>query len=300
MRFLAKQFVEFIRRKKSYRQARLIHHSGQEIVRVEHEKDSDRILRRLSDLPKKLPDNHPYVKDTLELDEGDVYLSKINLNMENGIKQSDFPVVRAATPVFIEPGKPFGLIVINMDFADLSKFVTSSKENSVVYLTNDEGEFLMHPTDEIAFSFERKIDYRIDDLYEELENFRLSTSRLNEPFKNLLPAPAVYIEPPQNRKKLKSIGKVVESLLEEHHDWKPAFKGDAESQVEQVLVGVPASQVREIEARIRDEVGEGYTVHVLPQDGFRGPTHIYCQKIQFDDRDKSRFICLVFVVPETE
>ena len=304
---LAKQFEEFIDRKDSYRQARLIHHSGQEIVRVEHDKDSDKILRKISGLTIKPPADHPYVRDTLGLNEREVYLSEINLNVENGIKQSDFPVIRAATPVFTESGERFGLVVINMRFAALSRIVASSKEDGLsskqeglVYLTNDKGEFLMHPDEAISFCFERDLDYQVDDLFPKLATFLRVLDREHESLQFQKPTPAVYIEPPKNINERKPILNVIKSLLDDHREWTPAYNGDPDSCIEQVLIGAPADSAGEIEKRIRDKVGPGYTVHVLPQEGSRRTNHVYCRKVKFDDRVKTRFLCLVFVVPEKE
>lgn len=84
---------------------------GREIVRVNRTANGIDIVAD-ADLQRK--GNRPYFLDTIRLPVGEVYLSEVNANVENGIVERPFrPMVRAATPIYGPSGKVFGAIVVN-------------------------------------------------------------------------------------------------------------------------------------------------------------------------------------------
>ena len=111
-----KIFIAILKSKPSYQQIRFLNHKGQELIDVHHESKSDEFhihsKERLQDKSKSA-----YVKDTIKLAVGSVYLSEINLNREHGeVSKPHTEVLRSATPVYDEQtGKIAGLVVVNVE-----------------------------------------------------------------------------------------------------------------------------------------------------------------------------------------
>lgn len=97
-----------------------------------------------------------YFQATLGLHQGEVYLSDFNLNQEQGV--IEWPpkhTLRAATPVFTSSGEVFGIVIINMAVTELLKSATQGLPQGVqTYITNMDGQYLLHPDMKQAFAFE--------------------------------------------------------------------------------------------------------------------------------------------------
>ncbi|MGB7394145.1 MAG: sensor histidine kinase [Pricia sp.] len=94
----SQQMAEFLKVDENYFQARFIDMSGRESIRVERIGDSVVIIP-----PEALQDkrNRYYFNQTIELDKGEVFVSQMDLNMEEGqIEKPYRPTVRFFTPVF--------------------------------------------------------------------------------------------------------------------------------------------------------------------------------------------------------
>ncbi|MCB5160693.1 CHASE domain-containing protein [Marinomonas algarum] len=101
-------------------------------------------------------ENEPYIQSTLEVGDGNVFGSDINLNREFGkIEQPDRPVWRFSTPIVNDDGQPLGIIIVNISADSLLNvsLENTSKDNSL-YITNKQGDFLHHPNPLRAFTFE--------------------------------------------------------------------------------------------------------------------------------------------------
>jgi PAS domain S-box-containing protein len=84
---------------------------GREIVRVNRNEQGFTIVGE-ADLQQK--GSRRYFKETTRLDPGEVYLSELDANSENGILERPFrPTIRAATPIYSPSGGLFGIIVVN-------------------------------------------------------------------------------------------------------------------------------------------------------------------------------------------
>ncbi|NNE75635.1 MAG: cache domain-containing protein, partial [Pricia sp.] len=141
--------------KKSYFQIRLIgiKDNGRELVRFD--KENNRIFS-----PDTLQQkgNLDYFKETIKLDQGDFYFSKINLNEEYGvISTPPTPTLRAASPIFNSTGSPIGIIIINVDMGQLYQTLGQlSGRESQLYLIDDSGQYLYAPEVEKRFSNQTK------------------------------------------------------------------------------------------------------------------------------------------------
>jgi len=101
--------------------------------------------------------HYPYVAGTLRLARGDIYLSDITINHETGAHSGlNKPTVTVSTPVFARSGKRLGLIVINIDLNGLSRLLKSNLPSTYqLYLSNQSGDYLIHPDAAQTFGFDR-------------------------------------------------------------------------------------------------------------------------------------------------
>jgi diguanylate cyclase (GGDEF)-like protein len=152
---LADAFTAMLEVHPDYFQARLISATdhGIELVRVDREAG---MLLRIDGLHLQEKAHYPYVFDGLKLARGQVYLSDITLNRENGAHAGlDKPTLRVATPVSAPDGANVGVIVINIDldtmFAQLKEDLPNEYQ---LYLANRWGDYLIHPDPALAFGFD--------------------------------------------------------------------------------------------------------------------------------------------------
>ncbi|WP_460225357.1 response regulator [Aurantivibrio infirmus] len=148
-------FSGFLQANPQVNQARYIqlHNNGIEIVRVDRRAD-DIVIVTGDGLQQK--GHRDYVVDSLQISENEVYISDLTLNRENGVlAYPRTPTLRVTTPVFDADGRRFGLIVINVDAQHLLEQIKNAFDNEFeAYLTNDYGDFLLHPNPELTFGFE--------------------------------------------------------------------------------------------------------------------------------------------------
>jgi diguanylate cyclase (GGDEF)-like protein len=166
-KILADTFSAMLSAHPEYFQIRLISSSqnGLELVRVDR---NGKKLTRVSggDLQEK--GHYPYVFDTARLARGDIYLSDITINHEKGAHSGlNKPTVTVSTPVITRDGKRLGLIVINIDLNGLSQLLKSNLPSAYqLYLSNQWGDFLIHPDDAQTFGFDQGRRILIQDSFE--------------------------------------------------------------------------------------------------------------------------------------
>ena len=153
---LADAFAAMLSVHPEYFQIRLISagRNGLELVRVDR---NGKALMRVAagDLQEKA--HYPYVFESLHLGRGEVRLSKITIDHETGAHSGlNKPTLRVATPVVANGGKVLGLIVINIDLNRLFEFLKTGLPSSYqLYLSNQSGDFLIHPDATQTFGFDR-------------------------------------------------------------------------------------------------------------------------------------------------
>ncbi len=132
---------------------------GREIVRV-NRRGSDIELVSTSELQTK--GNRRYFRDTIKLSRGEVYISSIDHNREFGkIEVPHTPTIRVATPVRGTTGDIFGIVIVNVKAQHLfDKLLQAVPAGYQVYLTNLQGDFLIHPDQEKTFGFDFGLQYR--------------------------------------------------------------------------------------------------------------------------------------------
>ena len=138
-------FGALMRAKPDYVQVRYIGAAdgGRELVRVDRAAAGEPIAT-VEDGRLQRKGDRSYFIEAARLSAGEIYLSKMELNEENGrLSVPYLPVVRAAAPVFDAAGAFFGLVVINEDlrplFARQAARITDRRQ---LYVADAEGRLL--------------------------------------------------------------------------------------------------------------------------------------------------------------
>jgi nitrogen-specific signal transduction histidine kinase/ActR/RegA family two-component response regulator len=155
---LSEAFLWFSKIKRIYDQVRLLNEQGMEIVRVNFNDGAPSIVACAQLQPKG---NRYYFKDAFQLNEGEVFVSPFDLNIERGVLEIPIkPMIRFATPVFDSSGKKRGVVLLNYLGADLLKVLEAAADHMTggVMLLNSDGYYLRSPNhdDEWAFMFASK------------------------------------------------------------------------------------------------------------------------------------------------
>ncbi|MHB1115469.1 bifunctional diguanylate cyclase/phosphodiesterase [Sideroxydans sp.] len=158
-RRLQEIFSAYLDAHPEYFQARYIGlaDSGRELVRVER-KDGRIVVTQPRDLQRK--GDRDYFWAGLALAAGQVNLSEIDLNQENGqIEVPHRPAMRAVVPVFDTQGRRFGMLVLNMDVTVLLSSINKGLPDGIqAYIANRNGYYLLHPDAGRAFAFDTGAD----------------------------------------------------------------------------------------------------------------------------------------------
>ncbi|WP_457597227.1 sensor histidine kinase [Hydrogenimonas sp.] len=158
-------FTLMLQQNLPYFQIRLIDaQTGAEIVRVERQKDG-----AIVNVPRRrlqIKRHRDYVKEALEIPDGQVYLSHITLNREYHTVEIPYrPTIRAIVSDRVKHDKRV-LIVINADVSKLFDFESFRGENGVrTLVANEQGYYLYNPENplkEFGFEFGREEKMSLD------------------------------------------------------------------------------------------------------------------------------------------
>jgi PAS domain S-box-containing protein len=127
--------------------------NGMELVRVEREGGQ---IRRVPPEMLQAKGDRPYLKSSLSRNDGNVYVSDINLNRKFGqVELPEQPTLRVAEAVFSSDQSQFGAIIINQNVAGLlASLQRRAPPGTRTYLMNHDGDFLIHPDSEKTFGFD--------------------------------------------------------------------------------------------------------------------------------------------------
>lgn len=146
-------FSIFVTQKRLYDQIRYIDSAGLEQVRINLFNGSALAVPREALQDKS---SRYYFHDALQLLRGGIYLSPLDLNMEQGgIERPLKPMLRVATPVFDGSGRRRGILVLNYlgqrlldNFREAAAYVVDH-----IHLTEHRGYWLTGPEPEDAWGF---------------------------------------------------------------------------------------------------------------------------------------------------
>jgi PAS domain S-box-containing protein len=134
--------------KQAYSQFRLIgmDNGQRELIRVDRS-GRDGAVRVVPDAELQQKGDRPYFWDTIKLAPNQIYVSPLDLNEENGVVETPHvPTLRVAAPIFMPDGKPFGIVVINVDMRPVfDRIRSSARRGENIYVVNAAGDYLVDP-----------------------------------------------------------------------------------------------------------------------------------------------------------
>lgn len=153
---LAREFMLIMKDNGTYDQIRYINADGFEVVRVNNV-DGALVAATQDEIQQK--GDRYYFQDTMTLDSGEVYVSPMDLNVENFVVEEPYkPLIRVAVPVFNDQGERAGILIVNVKTESLFKKIDIYDESALYshyMLINSDGYwFYSHDkADEWGFMF---------------------------------------------------------------------------------------------------------------------------------------------------
>ncbi|MCZ4693359.1 sensor histidine kinase [Ancylomarina euxinus] len=167
---LTKELLNVVVYHRIYDQVRLIDEDGMEVIRVNFNNGYPMVVP-LQDLQNKR--DRYYFTKTFSLSKNEVFVSPIDLNIENGeIEQPIKPMIRFGTPIFDRLGKKRGILLFNyfgQTILDQIQIHSNPAIDSQMMLLNSDGFWLKGstPAEEWGFMYEDKIDLTFSNQYAE-------------------------------------------------------------------------------------------------------------------------------------
>lgn len=150
----SEDFISMLNTSEFYDQLRLINSHGMEVVRANFNR-GDPSLADQEELQNK--SNRYYFQKSIILKEHEVYLSPLDLNVENGeIERPLKPTLRIGMPTFDHLGNKQGIVMVNAMAEPMIKhFLERSKPIHAEHISwlNDDGYWLAGATEEKLWGF---------------------------------------------------------------------------------------------------------------------------------------------------
>jgi diguanylate cyclase (GGDEF)-like protein len=159
--------MTWIRTKNVFDQIRVIDNNGIEISRVDYNNGNPSIVPT-EDLQDK--SDRYYYTNSIILEDDFLYISKLDLNIENGeleiVDGKYKPMLRVITPLYSSTNQKLGILVVNYLAEDIFYTLDQLKlsESSKIDIVNEEGYYL-HTENvdiEFGFMFPDKLDETVD------------------------------------------------------------------------------------------------------------------------------------------
>ncbi|TWT88811.1 Phytochrome-like protein cph1 [Pseudobythopirellula maris] len=167
--YLADIFAEALHAKLYYEQIRFIgvKNDGKEIVRVD--RDGGGLPLRVSDVRLQPKGGRDYFLGAMRMPPSGVFFSRIDLNREHGeIEVPHRPMLRAAVRVNSAEGEPLGVVVVNLHIGRfLADLYDLENQPHDFYITNSDGDYLLHPDPAKTYGFDLGTPHRLQDEHPE-------------------------------------------------------------------------------------------------------------------------------------
>ncbi|WP_165474622.1 PAS domain S-box protein [Marinomonas sp. MED121] len=153
---LNRYFLQFIKNQSDYSQIRLLDKTGQELVRVNHQNNRYEIVKENALQDKS---HRYYFQKSLQLAPGQVYISPLDQNMEEGqVEQPTTPTIRLSAPVYHQ-GQVLGVIVLNYPALPLIKQLLrlSPYFLNQLYIVNNEATAIIQPLNQTDVNADSKL-----------------------------------------------------------------------------------------------------------------------------------------------
>jgi signal transduction histidine kinase len=166
---LAAQYVALAKHKAVYDQIRFLDLVGREVVRVDWDGGAPRAVPA-GELQDK--GDRYYFHHTVELSQGEIYISPFDLNVERGVVEQPIkPMIRFGSPVYDAKGDKRGVVVLNYlgrRLLDRIKALAAGKPGAL-WLLDADGYWLLGPSaeDEWGFMFSERRSHAFAQAYPE-------------------------------------------------------------------------------------------------------------------------------------
>jgi len=119
---------------------------GRELVRVDRSGPNGAV-RVVPDAELKRKGERAYFQEAIKLRPNEVYVSPLNLAGDNGVVGTPHaPVLRVAAPMFAPDGKPYGVVIVNIDMRPAFGRIRSSvRPGESIYVVDSQGDYLVNP-----------------------------------------------------------------------------------------------------------------------------------------------------------
>ncbi|MBK5200973.1 MAG: GGDEF domain-containing protein [Spirochaetaceae bacterium] len=157
---IANNWLEFSKQRKLYDQIRYITVDGDEKIRIN--KSSEKVFSIVADKDLQNKADRYYFTKSILLKEGDIYISPLDLNIENNDIEVPYkPMLRLVMPIY-KNGKVEGVVALNYLASELLKDLRIVSKSSVgsVSLLNSDGYYLSsdNPSKDWGFMFNKVND----------------------------------------------------------------------------------------------------------------------------------------------
>lgn len=145
IRDMQREYERLARNRPSYDQIRFLDATGMERVRVN---SRDGIIRAVPDTELQDKSNRYYFRNCFALGARDIFLSPLDLNVENGkVEDPPRPMMRIGTPVFDSAGAKRGIVLINYQASNMLQRILQNgiSTEAVTMLLDEDGYWLMGP-----------------------------------------------------------------------------------------------------------------------------------------------------------
>ncbi|WP_417789992.1 EAL domain-containing protein [Terasakiella pusilla] len=150
--------------KKNYQQLRYIDENGIERVRV----DNNRSPFAVPQASLQDKSDRYYVRETQGLRQNEIFVSKLDLNVENGEVETPYkPMIRFVSPVYVD-GQQKGVFVVNYYAQEFLARMGAILGNGIQgYILNASGYWLLGPKYDLEWSFMFGKEHKFQDLFDE-------------------------------------------------------------------------------------------------------------------------------------
>lgn len=154
---MAGRYVAELTSKPAYSQFRIIgiENGSRELLRVDRS-GAGGSVRIVPDSELEPKGDREYFTKAITLAPGQVYVSPLDLNRERGVIETPHvPTLRVATPIHAADGRPFGIVIINVDMRPVFGRLRSLTQNGgELYIVDEDGDYLLNPDPAREFGFE--------------------------------------------------------------------------------------------------------------------------------------------------
>jgi PAS domain S-box-containing protein len=154
---VAARFFAELDAKPSYAMFRLIgmERDRRELIRVDRFGPNETV-RIVPEAELVARGDRPYFTQTLKLKQGEIRVSPVILDGNGRNSSSDIPMLCVGTPVLGPDGKPFGVLLLDVDMRPIFRHLrASARPGAQLYVVNAKGEYLFHPDPQKEFTIKR-------------------------------------------------------------------------------------------------------------------------------------------------